>query len=248
MNGQPSILLIAAMEQEASPLLQALGFSPLQEEVRRELPFRRFEAKVQGMRVLLSLNGRDKRFGNENVGLEIAALNAYDSIHRFDPQLVINFGTAGSYQHPDVAVGKVFLSQDKFFFHDHRIPLAGYEEYGRGHLPGMNTESLAQQLGLPRASVSSGSSLDFTDRDLEEIQRSGATLKEMEAGAIAWACYLLDTPFFAVKSVTNIVDRKVSSASEFEKNFQTAVDSLTDATQRVVHALVAESTSLLAGK
>lgn len=232
-----SILLIAAMEQEARPLLDIGGFAPLRLEGRHPVPFSRYEGNVDGVRVVVSLNGKDSRYGNQNVGLEVAALNAYDSIHRFDPDLVINFGTAGSFGDAAARVGDVYLSGPKFFFHDHRIPLAGYEDYGRGHLPGYDTSVLAKALAMPMATVSSGSSLDFTDRDLEEIRRNGATLKEMEAAAIAWACFLTQRPFFAVKSVTNLVSTSVSSANEFERNFSIAVDSLTKATNRVVEAV-----------
>jgi nucleoside phosphorylase len=60
----------------------------------------------------------------------------------------------------------------------------------------------------------------------------------MEAAGIAWSCYLTGTPFFAIKSVTNLVDKDVSSANEFEKNFAVAVESLTSATRTVLEAIV----------
>jgi nucleoside phosphorylase len=238
MSPYRTILLVAAMEQESRPLIESLGFKPAAASSRFAVPFSRFEAILGETRLILSLNGKDRRYGNENVGLEMAALNTYDAIHAYSPDLVINFGTAGAFKNRGAEVGVVFLSKDRFFFHDHRIPLSGYEDYGRGYLPGLDVESFAQALSLPTGIVSSGSSLDFTDRDLEEIHRNGATLKEMEAAGIAWSCYLTGTPFFAIKSVTNIVDKAVSSANEFEKNFSVAVESLTTTTRAVLEAIV----------
>ena len=45
-------------------------------------------------------------------------------------------------------------------------------------------------LGLKSGVVSSGNSLDYTDKCMEIMTGHGAALKEMEAAAIAWACAL----------------------------------------------------------
>lgn len=37
-------------------------------------------------------------------------------------------------------------------------------------------------------------------------QAHGATIKEMEAAAIAWSANLFGTPMFCVKAITDIVD------------------------------------------
>ena len=53
-----------------------------------------------------------------------------------------------------------------------------------------------------------------------------ATVKDMEAAAIAWTANLYDTPFMAVKVVTDIVDGGRPTQEEFFENLATAAASL----------------------
>ena len=55
--------------------------------------------------------------------------------------------------------------------------------------------------------MSTSDSLDASPRDLELLRAEGAAVKEMEAAAIAWVCQQLHVDFFALKSITDIVDR-----------------------------------------
>ena len=50
-----------------------------------------------------------------------------------------------------------------------------------------------------------------------------------EAAAIAWVCALHETPFIALKAITNLLDLENSSELEFQNNFDTACESLTKA-------------------
>jgi hypothetical protein len=61
-------------------------------------------------------------------------------------------------------------------------------------------------LGLKLGVVSSGNSLDYTDRCMEIMGQHQAAVKEMEAAAIAWVCELFGTPLLCIKSITDIVD------------------------------------------
>jgi 5'-methylthioadenosine nucleosidase len=73
------------------------------------------------------------------------------------------------------------------------------------------------------------------------IERSGAQLKEMEAAGIAWVAWICKVPFFAIKSVTNLIDDNPDSANEFEKNFALAVANLTKTVLEVIDALAEEA-------
>jgi 5'-methylthioadenosine nucleosidase len=101
----------------------------------------------------------------------------------------------------------------------------------------MDVRGLAEVLGLRTAIVSSGSSLDYTERDLEILAESGATLKEMEAAAIAWVCHWAGVPFFAVKAVTNVLGARQPPSVEFLRNFDVAVAALTREVHRVLGEL-----------
>src|SRR5262249_57607380 len=135
-----------------------------------------------------AVGGRDRGLGVDNIGLEPAALAAFAAIRGFTPALLVNVGTAGSFAARGATVGDVYVSGGPFRFHDHRIPLGAFAQYGRGDFRGVDVTALATKLGLKTGGISSGSSLDHTERDIAEFNANGATLKEMEPEAMAWVC------------------------------------------------------------
>ncbi len=234
------VALQIAMEKEAQGVLAALGLKPLKSPDKR-LPFLYYEGKVAGCPVVASVSGKDPRYGTDNIGLESAALQAMALMQGFKPRLVVNMGTAGSFASLGAEIGDVYLSRDCFVFHDHRVPLGEFEPRGQGRFPSADTAALAEALGLKRGIVSSGSSLDYTERDLEVFHSLGATLKEMEAAAIAQVGDWLGVPVLAVKAVTNLLDRTPDSASAFTRNLETACAALTRDVPRVVLQIVTDA-------
>jgi len=104
------------------------------------------------------------------------------------------------------AIGDVFVSSATLN-NDRRIPLPGFDAYGLGHTVCAPTPALQAALGLKTGVVSSGNSLDYTDRCMGIMEAHGVAVKEMEGAAIAWvACQLFRVPMFCVKAVTDIVD------------------------------------------
>ncbi|HKA28401.1 MAG TPA: 5'-methylthioadenosine nucleosidase [Candidatus Binatia bacterium] len=232
------IALICAMAGEAKPVIDALGLLPVAPPaVAVGLPFRYWSGRRGNTPVVAAVSGTDPRFGVDNIGLEPAALAAFAAIRGFTPALIINAGTAGSFAARGANVGDVYVSGGPFRFHDHRIPLGAFAQYGRGDFQGVDVTALATKLGLKTGGISSGSSLDYTERDLAEFQANGATLKEMEAAAIAWVCTWTATRFFAVKAVTNLLDVTPDSPDAFTHNFATATAALT----RVVPTVLDET-------
>jgi 5'-methylthioadenosine nucleosidase len=53
-----------------------------------------------------------------------------------------------------------------------------------------------------------------------------ASVKDMEAAAVAWVSDLTNTPMFALKVVTDIVDGDRVSQEEFLENLHSAANSL----------------------
>ena len=227
------------MEAEASRLITTLGlkkFTP--RAFYQNLPMLFYRGTYKNkLDITLCIPGKDKRYKVDCIGTEPSAVVSFAAISEFQPDLLINLGTAGSFQKKGASIGKVYLSQSAFYFHDHRIPIAGWDEFGRGAYPALDVKDLAHELGCDQGNISSGNSLDFTQTDLDRIENSGAILKEMEAGAIAWVAYITQTPFFAVKSVTNLIDVNSDSSGEFEKNFGLAVHSLTETSLKLIDTL-----------
>jgi nucleoside phosphorylase len=224
---QLKITLVMAMKKEAAPIIDGLGLQPLHPARYDGLQFQFYQGCVhETLEVTLVIPGLDPRFQMDAIGTEPAAVCAFAAITEFNPDLLLNAGTCGSFAANGASIGKVYLSRSAFFFHDHRIPLAGWREFGHGAYPSLDVSKLATTLGLETANISSGNSLDYTSSELETMSKNGAILKEMEAGGIAWVSFITRTPFFAIKSVTNLIDTHPDSPSEFEKHFDVAVASL----------------------
>lgn len=233
------IALIFAMEAEAQPLVEALQLKCWQEYEDPRLPFRHYLGRMEkNTEVLLSINGKDSRFGVDNIGTIPAALNSYVTLSRFLPDVLINAGTAGGFLEKGAAIGDVYLSQDAFRFHDRRIPYLKFEEYGIGHFPTTDLSDMALALGLKCGVVTTSDSLDCTHTDMERMKQNQGSVKEMEAAAIAWIAYLLKTPFFSIKAITDLVDTEHTVTEQFSRNLEMASRNLCNRTIAVLNYII----------
>lgn len=224
------------MQDEAKFMIDAMGLSHSKPNPTG-LPIITYTGTFSQKNIILQLNGVCPTYGVDNIGTEAATLNAYTGISRYKPDIVINAGTAGGFLRYDAKVGDVYLSAPHVSFHDRRINLPGFVEYGIGNYPCFPASHLAEKLGLRTGIVSTGSALDFTPTDLEIMLQNGAEVKEMEAAAIAWVCTLLNTPFLAVKAITDIVDGHVPTEKEFLANLNFASEQLGIKTVELVELL-----------
>ena len=77
--------------------------------------------------------------------------------------------------------------------------------------------------------MSTSNSLDYTKECMEHMTEHDASVKEMEAAAVAEACRMYKVPFAAVKAITDIVDGEHPTEVEFIQNLTKTVDRLKDA-------------------
>ena len=190
-------------------------------------PFEWFVAERDDHRVVVALNGVDRRHGVDLVGTEPAVLNTGAVLDAFAPDLVVSAGTAGGWQRAGAAVGDVYVSWPHVVRHDRRIDLDGLRDYGIGrHGVWDGAPALADRLGARTGVVTTGNALDESDVDREWILTLDGEVKEMEAAAVAWVCELHDTPFVAVKTITDLVDHPTPTGEQFLANLRTASERL----------------------
>ena len=237
MQSRPirTVAVIMAMRAEARPLLEHIRATERElPETVGPLPIQWHDARVGGLNVVVSVNGPDRRRGVDEIGTQPAALNAYVTMVHRRPDLVISAGTAGGWTRHDTHVGDVFVSRDRFVFHDRRITLPGFEQYALGSYPSVDASHLARALGLKEGIVTTGNSLDESLDDGRAIIASGATVKDMEAASIAWMAELLGVPMLAVKAITDLVDHPTATAEQFAVNFANASHRLRDTLIKVL--------------
>jgi nucleoside phosphorylase len=101
----------------------------------------------------------------------------------------------------------------------------------------MPCEEIAKTLGLKLGIVTTGNSLDCTEKDLEIIRSYNGVVKDMEAAAIAWIAKQYNIPFLAIKAITDLVDGEKTTEEEFLQNLESASKILSKQTIRVLELL-----------
>ena len=227
-NPRKSMLaLYIAMQEEAEGIISALGAQLLDEQpvigtyYRAELL--RGESSLNSPSLLIATSGKDRATGSDCIGTEPAALIANDLICHHGVSEMLNAGTCGAHSTLGADIADSFIIAPTIFNHDHRIPLPKLQELGFGsHPTSQRATERAKQLELPTAILSSGNSLDHTERDLEIFLQHGAQLKDMEGSALAWVCRQHDIPLTCLKVVTDIFDLPHPAAEQFAQNLQAA--------------------------
>lgn len=210
------ILLVVAIDTEASPIINALKMKKLSHSFSG-LPMQGYVGKYNNLDVLLILNGEDSLHKVQNVGTQAATLSTYLGIEYFHPDLVISIGTAGGIAEHSAKIGDIYVSK-KINFYSRRIPIPGYDEYGIGGYSSANFEKITNKINLKKGVVCSGDSFDENQADREIILKQGCSVIEMEAAGVAWTSMLMKTPMLAIKGITDIVG-KPNAHEDFEKNF-----------------------------
>ncbi len=230
-----TICYIVAMRAEAKPFIEEYGLQ-LKEGFFAPLPCMLYEGLVNGTRLCVVLNGA--MHDSDLVGCEAASVATTKAIELLNPDLVINSGTCGAFQSNGATIGRVYIGNGAMF-HDRRVP--GDDAWATqsiGNYPVWeNSEKIAQELGLPMAKVTTGSSLDMQPCDLEVIQQHGGQLKDMEGAAVAFVCQLYNTPVMFIKSVTDLCDNGAETYEEFSKNLAHASEQLRKENKRIIETL-----------
>ncbi|KAG1668480.1 hypothetical protein FOA52_005253 [Chlamydomonas sp. UWO 241] len=229
-----SVLLVFAMEAEATPFIKVLDLKKDEPaKIAGPAPCVTYTGSHGDLKVHVVWNGKCAINDVCNVGTVPAALASYLAILAIQPDLVISTGTAGGFKAQDAHIGDIFLSTS-VINHDRRIPIPGFDMYGMGHRTSPSCPNLQAACGFKKGVVSSGNSLDFTDKCMAIMIEHKVAVKEMEAAAIAWVCELFGKPLICVKSITDIVDGGRPSQDEFLENLHAAAVALQGALPKVL--------------
>lgn len=160
-------------------------------------------------------------------------------IEQFDPNIIINCGTAAAVAAKDIHVGDVVVA-DYVANHDIYIPLIGYEEYGKRKIS-FNDLDIFANIALPykKGTVSSSESFITTKEGWDLIHKNDVSVIEMEAAGVIQAVEILNyiNPVFIVKSITGLeseasTDTQVTN--DFERNFNIAMNNLAEFIEKAI--------------
>lgn len=236
------VMVVVAMEEEAAPMIGGMGLTKMEPMEGLPTVIHSGSLKEDGF-VAVVCPGRDKSLGVNMIGTDAAALTTFVAARDLKPDLIVNAGTCGGFKRTGGEIGDVFCVTS-FRHHDRRIPIPGYDDFGRARRDAASTPRLVESLGLKSGICSTGNSLDFIPQDDERMQ--DAVAKDMEGAAVAWAAELAgDIPVIGIKVVTDIVDGDKPTHEEFLQNLKTASDSLQDHVPKVLDFVVNKQVSEL---
>ena len=230
------------MEHEAAPFIEHINLKKQDDFFSPKAPFEAFSGTYGECNVTVVTNGKDEVHGTgaENVGTVPAALAVFMALDKLpETDLLINAGTCGGFRRMGAEIGDVFLTT-AVANHDRRIPvpqtipLPDYTAYGVGKIESLKVEQLAKSVNAKMGVCTTGNSLDKTEEDDRRMKANQASVKDMEAAAIGWACELHETPHFGIKVVTDIVDGEHPTQDEFMANLAAAAESLQKALPKVI--------------
>lgn len=211
--------IIGAMDEEVAILKGKI-------ESREDITIAKSEfsiGKIGNIEVVLLKSG---------IGKVNAAVGTTLLLDHFNPDYVINTGSAGGY-HSDLNVGDIVISTD-VRHHDVDVTIFGYE-YGQvpqmppGFTPNQALIEKAEKaahgitdIQVAKGLIVTGDSF-MNDPERVEFVRGKFTdlyAVEMEAAAIAQVCHVFNTPFVIIRALSDIAGKE--SHISFDKFLETA--------------------------
>ncbi len=213
------ILILAALPEEADAIFPGTGTRD-----SRPIPIRRLA--VHNHNLTIATCG----LGKVNAALAAGLLGA-------SADLILMTGTCGAL---GAAPGAYWLAEA--VQHDYGATHPGhFRRYRAGDWP-MGDPGEAHftampdpGLGLPHARIASGDSFVACPAAAADLQSLGATLVDMEVGAVAQAAARLGLPWAAIKAVTD--DANDASGGDFQANLIRAARTAGQAVERLVAML-----------
>lgn len=228
------IAVIGAMEQEVEALRLAIEDAQTDIIAKSEYTV----GKYAGHDVILLKSG---------IGKVNAAMSTSILLEKFNPDIVINTGSAGGFD-ASLEVGAIVIS-DEVRHHDVDVTAFGYE---MGQVPDLPAafksdeklrklaEETVSELGEHQYAtglIATGDSFMSDSERVELVRGYFPQMKaaEMEAAAVAQVCYQFDVPFVIIRSLSDIAGKE--SSMSFEEFLPTAAKHSTEIVLRLIAKL-----------
>lgn len=205
------ILIIAAMQEELDAYLQALP------ELRK--------STLGNVQIYTGQHlGNDLMLARSGIGKVNAALNTTRLMMDYQPDLVINSGSAGGLAHT-LAIGDVVIA-NKLTYYD--VDVTAFD-YAKGQVPqmpaiyeatreyckvleGLVFDDFKTHHGLICSGDSFINSVEIAQQIKEDFPKALAL--DMESTAIAQVCYVLKTPCLIVRAITDHANKHSAKAND----------------------------------
>jgi len=211
--------IIGAMEPEVAILKSKL----INSQITEHAGYTFYQGELDGSDVVIVQSG---------IGKVAAALATAILIDKFQPDYVVNTGSAGGFEQ-SLKVGDIVISSE-VRYHDVDVTAFGYEI---GQLPANPAAYIphpdlvaAAQTGIDALDniktlvglITTGDTFMTADADIAKARANFPTMAavEMEGAAIAHTCHQFNVPFVVIRSMSDIAGKE--SPTSFEAYLETA--------------------------
>jgi adenosylhomocysteine nucleosidase len=211
--------IIGAMEPEVAILKEKLSNC----ETITHAGYNFYQGQIDSTDVVIVQSG---------IGKVAAALATAILIDKFQPDYVVNTGSAGGFD-PSLKVGDIVVSSE-VRYHDVDVTAFGYE---MGQLPANPAAFIphptlvnAAQVGIKELTninamlglITTGDTFMTKEDDIAKARANFPTMAavEMEGAAIAHTCHQFKVPFVIVRSLSDIAG--IESPTSFDEYLETA--------------------------
>ncbi|RFU71639.1 5'-methylthioadenosine/S-adenosylhomocysteine nucleosidase [Peribacillus saganii] len=194
-----------------------------------------------------TLNGVEVVLLRSGIGKVNAAMSTAVLLERFQPDMVINTGSAGGFS-PSLNVGDVVISTE-VRHHDVDVTAFGYEY---GQVPQLPPAFVADQklvdaaekaieemqgIQVVKGLIATGDSFMNDPKRVEAIRDKFTDLYavEMEAAAVAQVAHQFNVPFVIIRALSDIAGKE--SDISFEKFLETAAINSTELVIKMIDRL-----------
>lgn len=195
--------IICAMKEELAPLLAELQHAEEKEVGGHTFYF----GTLENRDVILTISG---------IGKVESAVTATLMITIFNPDYVVNTGSAGSLLSADKAsIGDVILSE-KVAFHDFDLTVFGYKlgqvpQHEQFIVPDhhlLETGKTCDQVTIHTGLIVSGDQFICSDEQRKKILQHfpEASACEMEGASIGYVCEKFKVPFLIIRSISDVAN------------------------------------------
>lgn len=186
-----------------------------------------YSGKLFGKDVVLAISG---------IGKVSAALTTQLLIDKFLPEYVINFGTCGGMNDSVKILNYYLVEKCLQFDFDLReldgVPLGYIQEYDRVFFP-----TYTDKLDFIEKSVVATADRFTNDlSDIKAINDCGASLRDMEGGAIAQVCLSNNVKLVMIKGISDVFGSGTAQ-EQFFKNLKAVGEGFPLVIEKVINAL-----------
>ncbi|MCV2883701.1 5'-methylthioadenosine/adenosylhomocysteine nucleosidase [Aestuariibacter sp. AA17] len=227
------IAILGAMDQEVALLKESLS----DVEVTEYAHLNFYSGKMHGVEVVVVKCG---------IGKVAASVATTVLIDRFAPDYVVNTGSAGGFDQ-DLSIGDLVIASG-VMHHDVDVTHFGYELGQVYGLPAVfpSNQKLIEaaehaakdvvHVKSKRGLICTGDSFIGCDEAAGRLRKLVPDMKavEMEGAAIGQTCYMLDTPFVVIRSLSDIAGQ-TSTVS-----FKEYIDQAAKHSAELVMGMIAE--------